>query len=202
VPAVLLLHRAAGSRAEYHGLAEALVRRGIASLRLDLRACGESINLGRFEAPFADNLHLLDGTHEDVTSAVIWLASQPSVDAERVGVVAASYSGEAVGEALRVRGTLAHAYVMLSPGSFSDESIAAVSSSGAPWLFIRTTEESPASRKYIDAVFEAVAGRSAAAEIDVIEGAGHATHILDMHPRIVDRIADWLATRLNAASSS
>jgi hypothetical protein len=34
----------------------------------------------------------------------------------------------------------------------------------------------------------------------VIEGAGHATHILDMHPRIVDRIADWLATRLNAAA--
>ena len=46
VPAVLLLHQAAGSRAEYTELASALASRGIASLRLDLRGHFPIPNMG------------------------------------------------------------------------------------------------------------------------------------------------------------
>ncbi len=201
VPGVLLLHRAAGSREEYVDLALALAQRGVASLRLDLRACGESANLGRFEEPFAENLHLLEGTHEDVRLALRWLAAEPTVDAGRLGAVGASYSGEALGEALRARGSAVKAYVMLSPGSFSAESIAAIQTSRADWLFIRTTEESPASLEHIDAVFDAVTRNATSAQIEIIEGAGHATHIFDEHPAVVERVADWLATRLGEERS-
>lgn len=197
IPAALLLHRAAGSRDEYLELAEALSKRGVASLRLDLRACGESTNLGRFEAPFAEHLNLLDGTYRDVATALRWIKSQPGVAGERVGAVGASYSGEAIGEALRRGNESASAYVILSPGSFSDESIAEVDASGVPWLFIRSMEESETSLEFIDAVFEALERDSETAEIRVLTGAGHATHLFDDRPSLVDEVADWLSTRLH-----
>jgi dienelactone hydrolase len=195
-PAALLLHRAAGSRDEYVDLAGVLAGRGVASLRLDLRACGESDNLGRFEEPFAENLHHLEGSYRDVDAALRWIRGQPAVAADRIAVVGASYSGEAIGEALRKGGEKAAAYVVLSPGSFSDESIAAVAAGGAAWLFIRTRGESEASLQHIDAVFEAIAEGAAAAEIRVLPGAGHATRMFETHPSIIGEIGDWIATRL------
>jgi dienelactone hydrolase len=196
VPAALLLHRAAGSRAEYAELAEALAARGVASLRLDLRANGESVNLGRFEEPYTENLKFLEGTNGDIDVALRWVKSRPLIAPERVAVVGASYSGEAVGASLRNGGEKAAAYVILSPGSFSDESIAEVDRSGAPWLFFRTVEESPASLEFIDAVFEALERDSRTAEVRVLEGHGHATRMFDTRPLLVGEIADWLATRL------
>ena len=199
VPAVLLLHRAAGSRGEYAELARALAGRGVASLRLDLRGHGDSDNLGRFEEPYAENRGVLENTHEDINVALRWIAAHPRVDANRLAAVGASYSGEAVGEALRAGGETVSAYVMLSPGSFSDESIAQVDASGAPWLFIRTSEEDEVSLEFIDAVFDALVSDSESAEITVIPGAGHATRIFDAHPFVIEQIADWLAQRLGSS---
>lgn len=201
VPAALLLHRAAGSRAEYVGLAAELARRGIASLALDLRAHGESTNRGRFEEPWGEHRHLLEETWRDVDTALRWLAGHPAVDPDRLAAVGASYSGEAIGEALRTSGEAVRAYVMLSPGSFSDESIAAIDPSGAAWLFVRTEEEGEVSRPFVSAVFEGLAARSHTAEIMVLPGAGHATRIFESHPFIVERIGDWLARRLGPPSS-
>lgn len=195
-PAALLLHRAGGSRAEHVDLAGALAARGVASLRLDLRAHGESINRGRFVEPFAENLKLLEGTYRDVATALRWIKAQPGVVANRVAAVGASYSGEAIGEALRTGGETASACVILSPGSFSDESIAYVDESGAAWLFIRSVEESPTSLEFIDAVFASLERDSASAEIRVLEGAGHGTHLFESHPELVEEIADWLSQRL------
>ncbi|HSF19445.1 MAG TPA: hypothetical protein VLK65_28235 [Vicinamibacteria bacterium] len=197
-PAALLLHRAAGSRAEYAKLAQELAKRGVASLRLDLRGNGESDNLGRFEEPYQENLWILERTYEDIDVALRWMAARPGIDSARRAAVGASYSGEAIGEALRHGGERASAYVILSPGSFSEESIAAVDASGVPWLFIRTSEESEVSLEFIDAVFEALASQSKSAEVRVIAGAGHATRIFDEHPFIIQEVAEWLAERLGA----
>lgn len=196
VPAALLLNRAAGSCIEYVALSEELSHRGIASLRVDLRAHGDSDNLGRFQEPFAENLPLLAETWKDVDAALRWIRRQPRVDAGRIAAVGASYSGESIGEALRRGGVRAAAYVMLSPGSFSDESIAEVDSGGRPWLFIRTVEEGPASRPVMDALFEVLAERSESAVIRVIPGKGHATKILAEHPFIAREITDWLLEEL------
>jgi dienelactone hydrolase len=194
-PAVLLLHRAAGSRAEYAELASALVERGVGSLRLDLRAHGESVTRGRFVEPFAENRGLLDGTHRDVARALQWIRAQPGVTPNRVAAVGASYSGEAIGQALRGDEPVS-ACVILSPGSFSDESIAHVDESGAAWLFIRSREESEASLPFIDAVFTALEQGSETAEIRVLDGAGHGTHLFDSRPDLAEEIAEWLSERL------
>jgi TPR repeat protein len=127
------------------------------------------------------------------------MAARQDLDGDRIAVVGASYSGEAIGEALRAGGETATAYVLLSPGSFSQESIAAVDASGASWLFIRTSDEDEVSLPYIDAVFEDLAAGSRSAEVRVVAAAGHATGILEAHPFVIDEIADWLAARLGGA---
>lgn len=102
----------------------------------------------------------------------------------------ASYSGEEVAEAGRKHG-YGKAYVMLSPGSFSDESIDAMDSSGVPWLFIVTKEE-----PHLKEITALVQQRSRTVELDILPGNSHATRILSDYPDVAERIAVWLAQRL------
>jgi dienelactone hydrolase len=199
VPAALLLHRAAGTRAEYDALADALAARGVASLALDLRGHGESTNLGRFQEPYSEHLHINEGAHLDVIAALEWLAARAGVDPERLAVVGASYSGEVAAVAARSGARRVAAYVMLSPGNFSDESVVAAAGDGANWIFIRTELESEASLVHIDDVFNALDHNAPNLERRVIEGAGHATEMLDTRPELVTDIAEWLARALEAS---
>jgi hypothetical protein len=64
----------------------------------------------------------------------------PRVDPARLAVVGSSYSGEAMMEAGRATGWAA-AYVGLSPGSLSDESIAAIDRERLPWLLVVCRDE-------------------------------------------------------------
>jgi dienelactone hydrolase len=189
--AVLLLHKAAGSRAAYVDLAAQLATRGIASFRLDLRAHGESTNLGEF-LPEEDmeTLELLTGSDVDVAVAIAYLESHPRIDGDRIGVVGSSYSGEVMAEAARATGYV-EAYVALSPGSFSEASMDALDSSGAKWLFVNSRDD----RHLLWLVAELEA-RSKTAEIVVIAGSAHATDILEARPDITERVAIWLAYRL------
>lgn len=192
-PAALLLHRAAGNRGEYGALAEALRIRGVSSLALDLRGHGDSTNLGRFEPPYAEHLHINAEAHRDVNRALEWLAARSDIDATRLAVVAASYSGEAAALGMRDGGRVAVAYVMLSPGNFSDESILAAGESGSRWLFVRSVDESPVAKPYIDALFETLEDLAPALERRVLDGTGHATSLFDGRPELPGELADWIA---------
>ncbi|MEO6390578.1 MAG: alpha/beta hydrolase, partial [Pyrinomonadaceae bacterium] len=113
--AVILLNKANGDRKVYVELAQRLADRGIASLRIDLRGHGESINKGKF-VPFQENsTDILKDTDKDIVSVIEYLSSVKGIDAKRIGVVGASYSGEEMAVAGRQRG-YAKAYVALSPG--------------------------------------------------------------------------------------
>ena len=85
----------------------------------------------------------------------------------------------------------AQGYVMLSPGSFSDESIAGIDASGVPWLFITSKNE-----RHLKEITASVQARSERVELVIIPGTEHATRILDAHPDMAERIAVWLAQRL------
>jgi len=195
--AALLLHRAAGSRAEYDDLADALAARGVSTLALDLRGHGASTNLGRFQPPYAEHLHINEGASRDVAAGLDWMGSRPGLDAGRLAVVGASYSGEVAARAGREEGRHAAAYVMLSPGNFSAESIAAAVRGDADWLFVRTVDESATSREFIDALFAALEADAPALQRRTVPGAGHATHMLEDRPSLVAEIADWIASALD-----
>lgn len=190
VPAVLLLHGAAKTRARHAGLARELAARGIASLRLDLRAHGESTNKGTFRQPWADHRYLLDGTERDIVAALELLVADPRIDRDRIGTVSASYSGEFAAKALTVSAA-GKAHVSLAPGSFSDESILAIDPSGEPWFFVRAEEEFD----FFDDIFGFIAENSGA-ETLTLPGDAHADALLEAHPSLVRMLGSWFVSKL------
>jgi dienelactone hydrolase len=194
VPAVLMLNAAASDRTPYAPLAGQLADRDIASLRLDLRGHGESVNLGRFVPGEHERDPLIWDAEADVVAALAFLRSLPRIDGARLGVVGASYSGEEMAEAGRLRG-YARAYVALSPGSFSDESVAAIDASGASWLLVVSRDE-----RYLTEVTAAVRAGSRTAEVLILPGTQHGTRILPERPDVAERVAVWLAGQLAATS--
>ena len=79
-------------------------------------------------------------------------------------------------------------YVALAPGNFSEDSIQAIDSSGAPWLFVRAETELP----FFPALFEAIRNGSDSAEIWVLPGKGHATDLFDENPDLHLRLLEWI----------
>jgi dienelactone hydrolase len=192
VPAVLLLNKAAGNRHVYQEMAGHLAERGIASLRLDLRGHGDSTNLDQF-VPYASEeateLMIWD-SEADVIAAHEFLNSHPRIDPNRIAIVGASYSGEEMAEAGRIGG-FAQAYVALSPGSFSAESIAAMDESGVPWLFVVSRHE-----RHLTDIAANVQSTTKLVEIVYLPGDAHATRILESSHDVAERIAVWLASSL------
>ena len=195
-PAVLLLHGASRNRTIYESLADELASRGLASLRIDMRAHGESINLGKFQQPWADHRPLLRGTEQDVIAALAFLKEHALIDANRIGVSSASYSGEFASRAAKA-GEFADAYASISPGSLSEESIQAIDNSRKPWLFVRAEVE----QSFFDDIFASIEANSSA-EIIVLPGDGHADRLLTKHPSLVRRLGQWFENKLALAAEN
>jgi dienelactone hydrolase len=190
VPAVLMLNKAAGDRRVYKELALQLATRNIASLRIDLPGHGESTNLGRFIPGEVPRSPLIWDAEQDVIAAHKFLMNRARIDANRIGIVGGSYSGEEMAEAGRLNG-YAQAYVALSPGSFSDESISAIDSSGVAWLLIVSNNE-----RFLREITAAVQQQSHSVQLIIVPGDKHATDILEEQSDIAERVAIWLDHRL------
>ena len=198
----LLLHKAAGDRKAYVTMAEAMAARGIASLRIDLRGHGDSVNLGAFnpevgryfgenDPAIVRNFALISAGDHDIVSIMRWLEKQPRFAELPLIVVGSSYTGEEMVEAAEET-QFADIYVALSPGSFSDESIAAIDPSDVPWLFVRAEVELP----FFPELFSAIRQGSNSAEIWLLPGEGHATDLFDYNPQLHLRLIDWTTERL------
>lgn len=107
-------------------------------------------------------------------AAFRYLRSVRGVDAKRIGFVGASYSAEAMVACAREY-EYGRAYVALSPGSFSEESMDSIDRRGIPWLFVESAQE----RSGVMQDFLAVSRRrSRTAQTVEVGGTGHATDIL------------------------
>ena len=106
-------------------------------------------------------------------------------------VIGSSFTGEEMVEAA-AKTKFADIYIALAPGSFSDESIAAIDPSGVPWLFVRAEIELP----FFPALFVAIRDGSKSAEIWLLPGEGHATDLFDHNPELHLRLIDWIVERL------
>lgn len=198
----ILLHKAAGDRKAYVTMAEAMATRGIASLRIDLRGHGDSNNLGTFDPEISRyldendpaivrNFSLIRTGDRDIVSIMQWLDEQPRFSRLPLVVVGSSYTGEEMVEAA-VDTRFADAYVALSPGSFSEESIAAVDPSEVPWLFVRAEVELP----FFPELFAAIREGSETAEIWTLPGEGHATDLFVHNPNLHLRLIEWITEQL------
>jgi dipeptidyl aminopeptidase/acylaminoacyl peptidase len=126
----------------------------------------------------------------EIAAAQEYLRSHPGIDGARIGVVGASYSGEEMAEAGRLRGYM-RAYAALSPGSFSEESIGGIDASGVRWLFVAARNE-----RHLREITASVQRESRTAEVWIVPGTRHVTRLLRDRPALAERIAGWLARAL------
>ncbi len=190
VPVVLMFNKANGTRDAYRALAGHLADRGIASLRVDLRAHGESTNKGRFGPPYdAPMRALLDGSDLDISAAIEHSKKLKGIDGTRIGIVGASYSGEQMAISAR-KSRFAKAYVALSPGSFSEGSINSIDGSGAKWLFVRSADE-----RNLKGMHESIRKVSKYAELFEVAGDKHASDLLESES-LTQMLAVWFKNNL------
>lgn len=189
-PVVLMLNKAAGDRTAYVDLARELESKGIGSLRLDLPGHGESTNLGRFSPGLHSRDPMIWDAEKDVAAAHAYLKSLDGVGSAPIAIIGGSYSGEEMAESGRLTG-YAQAYVALSPGSFSDESIAGIDASGVPWLFVVSNNE-----RHLKEIEAEVRRTSQSVEMIIVPGTDHASELLAAHPTLNERIAVWLESKL------
>lgn len=139
---------------------------------------------------------LIWDAEQDVLAAHEYLRRHTLIDADRIAIVGASYSGEEMAEAGRL-GKYATAYVALSPGSFGDESIAGIDASRVPWLFIVSRDE-----RFLPEITATVRSQSQSVELLVVPGDRHASDILDDRADLAARIAACIDFQLNPRSES
>lgn len=183
VAVVILLNQAAGNRTVYRELADQLAKYGIGSLRIDLRGHGESTNCGHFLPE--EGVSILSGTEHDVAAAHTWIKKDKRLDPNRIGFVGASYSGEMMMQSGRITGYGA-AYVALSPGSLSGDSIAAIDRENLPWLLIVTRRD-----PYLAKIVQELREESQTAEFLELSGTEHATDLLSTKRGLAEHISLW-----------
>lgn len=189
-PVAILLHTMwRGNRHEYDDFARTLAEAGIASLRIDLRGHGDSINKGKLAYLDIDPAFVFDAW-PDVNAARAYLATRSDLDAARIAIVSASYSGELAAKAGR-SGGYADAYVVLASGLLSLESVFRLQLEGVPFLFVYAKDDHTWAPKMAEFVTRRKFG-----ELWTYEEGGHATALLTSQPGLPSRLASWLKGHL------
>ncbi len=190
LPVVIFCHTLwGGNRSHYDSLATVFADNGIASLRIDLRGHGESLNLGKL-ARRDLNPDYVFGAWPDVVAAHRYVKTVAGIDSNRIGFIGASYSGELVAKAGR-NYEFGKAYVILSSGLFSPESIVWMEKSGVAWRHIVAEDDN----LFPLSIMKLVQARGYA-EVTLFETGGHATALLNSQPQLEQDLATWFKEKL------
>ena len=140
VPGVVFVHGANHDQETYYNLTRALAKKGMATLTYDWRGKNRDINDPK--GHFGVNMSAEDRnkTYLDVKAAINFLASQKSVDPNRIGIVAATlgtlHAIHAVDGDTRIK-----TMVMLTQYVPDDKVKRYLSTSDTPIFFIASTED-------------------------------------------------------------
>ncbi len=189
-PVVIMLHTMwRGNRSQYDNLARTLGDAGLASLRIDLRGHGDSINKGKLEYLAIEPELIFDGW-PDVIAARKFLEARLDIDADKLGVISASYSGEVAAKAGR-SGGYADAYIVLASGLLSLMSVFRMQVAEVPFLFVFAEDDHTWAPKMAEFVTKRKFG-----ELWTYKEGGHATALLQSQPELPARLTDWLKEKL------
>ena len=190
VAGVVLVHGAKHDQQTYYFMAREIAKRGMASIRFDWRAKGRSV------AP--EKASNTDRVDLDVKAAVQLLASQPGVDPNRIGMVAATAG---TGHALRAAygdariQTLVLLTVASVPEGDAKEFLA---TSGKPVLAIASLEDVNYNRGSLaDSTREAYQmSNSKESQLLIHDDAGRGSEMLKVKPEMEGMILRWLDEKL------
>lgn len=191
LPLVILGHTLwGGNKSEYDDLVKVLAANGIASLRIDLRGHGESINKGKVKKPDTNPAYMFDAW-PDIIAAHQYAENLPEIDPTKIGVLAASYSGELAAKAGK-HYKYAQAYVILSSAMFSQESTLRIAYSNAEWWHIVANDDPTFAKEAVGFV-----QKRSPSEVTILESGGHGPDLLKSHKDLSQQIADWFNKKLH-----
>ena len=141
VPGVVMVHGAKHDQQTYHEMAPEMAKDGIATLRFDWRGKGTSIAEGKSLYGINMPRDVTENVYLDVKAAIELLASQPEVDATRIGLIAATAgTGYALRAALgdeRIRTVV----LLTSNAAPTGEAKEFLARSGKPVFFVASRED-------------------------------------------------------------
>jgi dienelactone hydrolase len=190
VPGVVLVHGAKHDQQTYHFMAREIAKHGMATLRFDWRGKARSENGG--------STTNVDRVDLDVKAAIQLLASQPVVDSNRIGLVAATAG---TGHALRAANgdTRIQTMVLLTVASVPEgDAKQFLTTSGKPILAIASMEDINYNRGSLaDSTREAyLLSNSEGSEFLLYDDAGRGSEILKVKPELEPMILRWLDDKL------
>ncbi len=199
--AIVLLHMYGSDRAAWGPVREPLSRAGIATLAIDLRGHGQSLDAGGALAAraAARDPALFDAMARDAAAGVAWLESR-AYPAARIGLVGAS-----VGCSVAIRAAVADARLAgvaaLSPGRdyLGLDSLADLSRWDLrPILLVNGTDEEADSGNCASLRDAALAAHAwAPVQVVIVPGAEiHGTRMFGAAPGIEQQLTDWWVARL------
>jgi dienelactone hydrolase len=190
VPAVILLPTALSDSASYYDLERVLVSQGLATLNLEWRGIGRSINKGALvDLPLSEMPKAL----HDVEVGFRFLSSTTGIDPNRIGILGSAYGAKlAMTAAQRISGLKAVALLtpVVKPHQLNDER-AAIKAINRPVLLVTGDGFGAATKE-----FAAIAAQPARNTVLTYEGGilGHA--LLRVDPALEPTIARWFKQRL------
>jgi dienelactone hydrolase len=183
-PAVVLVHMLGRSKDEWSVVAERLADTGIASIAIDLRGHGRSGGDGA----------ALPAMVGDVRAALDWLATQPDVRPNGLGVVGASL-GATLAAIAAADASAVRAIAMISPsldyrGLRLDVGVIRKLGSRRVWM-AASTEDPYALRSIKELTDEGATGEQRLSGVR-----GHGTALLWADPDLAGALVDWLRRTL------
>lgn len=194
VGAAVLVHMMPLNRSSWTLFARALAKRGVASLAIDMRGHGDSVEGP--EGQVLDYKTFGDAEHQsciwDVIGAVSWVRTR-GISIDRIGLAGASIGANLAVRMLTEEPRMPGA-VLLSPGEnyrglHAPEDAQKLLSGQA--LFIAASQDDPESYATSQALFDAAP--ISQKQFFPYANAGHGTAIFSAEPKLMEKAADWLA---------
>jgi dienelactone hydrolase len=203
VPGVVMVHGAKHDQQTYIDLAPELVKNGIAALRFDWRGKGESSPDVKDRPASKSAAQEPDDAHLDVKAAIAFFASQPGVDPNRIGLIAATagtaYALRAASGDNRIQ-TVVFMTAASVPVGDEKEFLA----SGKPVFAIASTEDINYQRGSLaDSTRQAyLMSSSKESQFLLYDDAGRGSEMLKVKPELSRMILRWFIDKLHAGDPS
>jgi dienelactone hydrolase len=195
VPGVLLVHGAKHDQQTYHFMSREIAKRGMAALRFDWRGKGQSF----LEGTPADQ----DEMWRDVKAALEFFASQPAVDAARLGAVAATLACVNTLQA-SLGDPRMKTVVLLTALEPNDEVRRLLASSDVPLFSIASLEDNNYQRGSLADSTRLVhqLSKSKHSQLLLYDDAGRGSEMLKAKPELEPMILRWLGEKLQGIPST
>ena len=202
VPGVVMVHGAKHDQQTYYQLTQELAKKGMASLRFDWRGKGRSIAEGKGKYGYDLSAEETERIHLDVKAAIEMLASQPGVDASRVGLIAATAG---TGHALRAAygdGRIQTVVLLTSNRAPEGEAKQFLTTSGKPIFAIASIEDINYNRGSLaEETRQAyLFSNNKESELLLYDDAGRGSEMLKTKPELGRMVVRWFAEKLSAGN--